>query len=87
MRHLETALNPDEELVTGASLSRVTSGGYLGDPFACTYGCAHLVTLRRFDSKHQPMGQNGPLIPCERRLAKMEIWEFQEVTSRGRFVK
>ena len=25
------------------------------------------------------MGQNGPLIPWERRLAKMEIPEYQEV--------
>ena len=24
------------------------------------------------------MGQNGPLIPCERRLGEMEISEFQE---------
>ena len=41
---------------------------------------AHLVTLRRFDSKPGPEGQNSPLIPCERRLRIMEIREFQEVT-------
>ena len=26
------------------------------------------------------MGQNGQLIPCERRLAETEIWENQEAT-------
>ena len=31
------------------------------------------------------MGQNGHLIPCERRLAKTEISENEEVTFRARF--
>ena len=42
--------------------------------------CAQLATLRRFDSKPQPVGQKGPLIPCERRLENMEISENQELT-------
>ena len=41
---------------------------------------AHLVTLRRFDSKPRPKAKIGPLIPCERRLRKTEIPEYQEVT-------
>ena len=46
---------------------------------------AHLVTLRRFDTKVRPMVKIRPLIPWERRLAKSEIWEFQELTSWSRF--
>ena len=42
--------------------------------------CAHLVKLRHFDSKVQLQVEKRPLIPCERRLAKTEIWEFQELT-------
>ena len=38
------------------------------------------MTLRHFDSKVDPTAKTGPLIPCERRLPNMEIWEFQEVT-------
>ena len=45
----------------------------------------HLVTLRRFDSKVRHEGQNRPLIPCERRLEKTEILEFQEVTFEAGF--
>ena len=45
----------------------------------------HLSTLRRFDTKLGSMGEIGPLIPCERRLAETEIQEFQEVTFRARF--
>ena len=41
---------------------------------------AHLATLRHFDSEVQGRPQNDPLIPCERRLLKSEILEFQEVT-------
>ena len=44
-----------------------------------------LVTLRRFDIKVGPMVKKRPLIPCERRLAKVEILENQEVTFGGRF--
>ena len=44
-------------------------------------GGVHLVTLRRFDSKPLSMVSFDPLIPCERRLPEMEIWENQEVTS------
>ena len=32
-----------------------------------------------------PQGQNGPLIPCERRLAKVKFSENQEVTFEARF--
>ena len=38
------------------------------------------ATLRHFDSKLTCMVNNGPLIPCERRLRKVEILENQEVT-------
>ena len=47
--------------------------------------CAHLATLRHFDNKPRPMVKYGPLIPCRRRLAIMEIWEFQEVIYGARF--
>ena len=39
------------------------------------------ATLRHFDTKVSFPVQNGPLIPWERRLAKLEILENQEVTS------
>ena len=56
-------------------------------PFATlNMGCAtgrHFVIL----TINLAAGQNGPLIPCERRLAKREIPEFQEVTSGTRFGK
>ena len=48
-------------------------------PPTATWVCT-LSTLRHFDSKHPRMVSLGPLIPWERRLPKMEIWEFQEVT-------
>ena len=48
-------------------------------------GCAYLVTLRRFDSVDPCMVVFDPLIPCERRLSKTEIPEFQELTLRARF--
>ena len=70
--------DPQEQLAAGIV-------GVSDDPFACTWRCAHPVTLRHFDSKLGSMGQNGPIIPCERRLANMEIWENQELTFRGRF--
>ena len=44
-----------------------------------------LATLRRFDSNVPGMVENRPLIPCERRLAKWEIPEFQELTFGTRF--
>ena len=44
------------------------------------------ATLRHFDHKVRPRVKIGPLIPCERRLALMEISEFQELTSWTRFV-
>ena len=44
-----------------------------------------LATLRHFDHKHRLKGQNGPLIPCERRLPDMEISEFQELTFGAHF--
>ena len=48
------------------------SWGYLTVHFACTRR-AHSVTLRRSDNKVHGMVINGPLIPCERRLRKLEI--------------
>ena len=53
----------------------------------CAHGVVYiLATLRRFDSKVQGTGQNSPFIPCERRLAEMEISEFQELTFEACFV-
>ena len=48
-------------------------------------GVTFRSTLRHFDNKHGREAYLGPLIPCERRLAKMEILENQEVTLRTRF--
>ena len=48
-------------------------------------GGAHLVTLRHSDNKLGSRVKMDPLIPCERRLAEMEIQEFQEVTFEARF--
>ena len=45
----------------------------------------HLVTLRHFDHKVRPMVKIGPLIPTQRRLAEMEISEYQEVNFGARF--
>ena len=47
--------------------------------------CAHLVTLRHFDTKVPTTDENGPLIPCERRLANIKFPENQEVTFGARF--
>ena len=44
-----------------------------------------LATLRRFDNKLSLGPKTGPLIPCERRLANIGIWEFQELTFGARF--
>ena len=44
-----------------------------------------LATLRHFDNKVPVQGDLGSLIPCERRLEKTEIPEFQEVDFRTRF--
>ena len=44
-----------------------------------------LVTLRHFDHKVGPPVKTGPLIPWERRPAKTEIPEIQEVTFGPRF--
>ena len=55
------------------------------DPFAYMWWCAHLATLRRFDTVARFMVTFGPLIPCERRLREMEISEFQEVIFEARF--
>ena len=38
---------------------------------------AHLVTLCRFDELYWPEPLLGPFIPCERRLALLEILEIQ----------
>ena len=73
----------DEERVTEAACLRDT-WGYLTTVSRVTW-CAHLATLCRFDRKVQGMVKTRPLIPCERRLGKMEIREFQEVTFWARF--
>ena len=67
-----------EQLVCG------TSWGYLR-PFRVLTMVCTLSTLRHSDTKLGSMGQNGPLIPCERRLAKTEFQENQEVTFGARF--
>ena len=54
-------------------------------PFRVTTRCVHLATLRHFYSFHGLTAKMGPLIPCERRPAKSEISENQEVNSDGRF--
>ena len=59
--------------------------GVSDDPFACGNRVYILATLRHFDNKPVLRVNNGPLIPCERRLAIMEIPEFQEVTSGTHF--
>ena len=53
--------------------------GGIWRPFRVTRG-VHLATLRHFDSEVPLEPQNDPLIPCERRLPKTEIWKYQEVT-------
>ena len=58
--------------------------GYLTDPSRAGPGVYLRATLRRFDSKLEARPVLGPLIPCERRLAKREFPEFQEVNSRAR---
>ena len=68
---------------TGAACLRGTVG--VSDrPLRVPVG-VHLVTLRRFDTKHGCMVKMALIIPCERRLANMEIWENQEPTFRARF--
>ena len=49
------------------------------------HGVHILATLRHFDKKLMGTVKYGPLIPCERRLAKMKISEIQEVTFESRF--
>ena len=50
-----------------------------------TYRVYTLATLRHFDHKVLGMVKTGPLIPCRRRLAKLEIPEIQEATFGTRF--
>ena len=64
------------------------AAGHLGvgpTPSRTCTSVSTLATLRRFDTKVSFRPQNDPLIPCERRLAKPEISEFQEVTFEARF--
>ena len=72
-----------KEMSTGA-VCCVDIGGYLATLSRDIRVYIH-ATLRHFDSKVRPKGNLGPLIPCERRLAKTNFQEFQEVTSRARF--
>ena len=46
---------------------------------------AHSATLRHFDSNVPLTVKKRPLIPWERRLAKMEISENQELNFEARF--
>ena len=62
----------------------MTSGG-ICDHFAYVQWCAHLATLHHFDHKVLSMVKMARLIPCERRLAEMEISKYQEATFRARF--
>ena len=58
--------------------------GVSDDHFARDRGCTferHFVIL----TESPGYRQKPPLIPWERRLAKTEIWEFQELTSGARF--
>ena len=74
-----TALSPDEEHVPRAACCGTCGGIWTTlsrDPWVY-----HLATLRHFDHKLPGTALLGPLIPCERRLAIMEISEFQEVNS------
>ena len=83
MRHYCSRARSDEERSTAGSLLPLTVG--VSDrPLRVTPG-VHLATLRHFDSVLPGMGQNSPLIPCERRPAEMEISENQEVTFASRF--
>ena len=75
-------MRSDEEVRSGQLAD--ADWGYLTVPCPTT-SRAHLVTLRHFDTKVDPGLKTGPLIPCERRLAKTEIQEFQEVTFGARF--
>ena len=61
----------DEERAPGAACLRCP-WGYL-TTISRVPVRVHLATLRHFDSKVRYPGQNGPLIPCRRRLLKMEI--------------
>ena len=74
----------DEERCHKSSLLRdivgVSCDHFAHETVVCT-----LSTLRHFDSLVPGMVNYGPLIPWERRLAKMEISEFQEVTFGPRF--
>ena len=71
----------NEERVTNKQLAAVTRGGI--DPCgSCdrpqTGRAVYiLATLCRFDSKHACRSYSGPFIPCERRLAYMEILRIQ----------
>ena len=58
--------------------------GYLTVPFACTTVYIR-ATLRHFDNKLASRVKMALIIPCERRLAEMEISENQEVTFQSRF--
>ena len=65
--------------------STVLRRGGIWRPFrVCTVVCI-LATLRHFDIKLPGTAKMGPLIPCERRLQKVEISEIQEVNSGARF--
>ena len=66
------------------SLLRGDRGG-IWRPFRVHVPVYILSTLRHFDSKLHVRPKTGQLIPCERRHAKTEILENQEVTFRASF--
>ena len=87
LRMLEIGANSaraesDEESAPGASLLAVPRG------YLTTLSRVYILsTLHHFDSKVVRRVNKGPLIPCERRLAKSLFPEFQEVTFGTRFGK
>ena len=72
--------------VSMRNVTAVRWQGVLRPSTSRVHTCAHLSTLRHFDTFVQGTVKNDPLIPCERRLLKTEILEFQEVNSEACFV-
>ena len=76
-----TALSQMRSVVTGAACC-VTTWGYLAT-ISRDIGGVHIGDTSSFDNKVCLTVKTGPLIPCERRLAKLEISENQEATFRA----
>ena len=78
-----TALSPDEEDPQKRAGSRGSGG--IWTTLSRDIGVYIRATLRHFEHKVRGKPKTGPLIPCERRLPRMEISVFQELTFRARF--